>query len=300
MKIKSIKVIKGKNKWSESKDKLIHMVLDLGEYEQKPSNKIEGFYERIKEYLPSLKSHRCSIGKTGGFFKRVKEGTWMGHIIEHVALELQTLAGYDTGWGRTRGVKGEKGVYNVVFNYEDEDKGKLAAKEAVNVVKDIINDNNPQIDKIVKKLKSKSLKESIKRILREERFLSRIEEDTKLEKEIKKVIDKLTKDDQFPENFYRFTVNSFIDNTFLTPKEINDGHIGNRTIIVTGLFKKPFSEKDSDKISEVMKRIAPKIKAMFRPFYDEIRLHSTSTIDSHLQSLDYYEEYPVYVPYRYK
>jgi len=168
MKIKSIKVIKGKNKWSESKDKLIHMVLDLGEYEQKPSNKIEGFYERIKEYLPSLKSHRCSEGKPGGFFKRIKEGTWMGHIIEHVALELQTLAGYDTGWGRTRGVKGEKGVYNVVFNYEDEDKGKLAAKEAVNVVKDIINDNNPQIDKIVKKLKSKSLKESIQRILREE------------------------------------------------------------------------------------------------------------------------------------
>jgi len=168
MKIKSIKVIKGKNKWSESKDKLIHMVLDLGEYEQKPSNKIEGFYERIKEYLPSLKSHRCSEGKPGGFFKRIKEGTWMGHIIEHVALELQTLAGYDTGWGRTRGVKGEKGVYNVVFNYEDEDKGKLAAKEAINVVKDIINDNNPQIDKIVKKLKSKSLKESIRRIIREE------------------------------------------------------------------------------------------------------------------------------------
>ena len=167
MKIKSIKVIKGKNKWSESKDKLIHMVLDLGEYEQKPSNKIEGFYERIKKYLPSMQSHRCSIGKAGGFFKRVKEGTWMGHIIEHVALELQTLAGYDTGWGRTRGVKGEKGVYNVVFNYEDEDKGKLAAKEAVNVVKDIINDKNPQIDKIVKKLKTKPLKESIRRILRE-------------------------------------------------------------------------------------------------------------------------------------
>ena len=168
MKIKSIKVIKGKNKWSKSKDKLIHMVLDLGEYEQKPSNKIEGFYERIKEYLPSLKSHRCSEGKPGGFLKRIKEGTWMGHIIEHVALELQTLAGYDTGWGRTRGVKGEKGVYNVVFNYEDEDKGKLAAKEAVNVVKDIINDKDPQIDKIVKKLKTKTLKESIRRIIREE------------------------------------------------------------------------------------------------------------------------------------
>ena len=102
MKIKSIDIIKGKNKWSGSKTKLVHMVLDLDEYEEKPSNKIEGFYERIKEYLPSLKTHRCSEGKPGGFLKRIKEGTWMGHIIEHVALELQTLAGYDTGWGRTR------------------------------------------------------------------------------------------------------------------------------------------------------------------------------------------------------
>jgi len=169
MKIKSIKVIEGKNKWSETKDKLIHMVLDLGEYEQKPSNKIDGFYERIKEYLPSLKSHRCSEGKPGGFLKRIKEGTWMGHIIEHVALELQTLAGYDTGWGRTRSVRDQKGVYNVVFNYEDEECGKMAAREAYNVVKDIINDKDPQIDNIVKKLKpKKQIRESIRRILKEE------------------------------------------------------------------------------------------------------------------------------------
>ena len=169
MKIKSINIIDGENKWSESKDKLIHMVLDLGVYENKPSNKIEGFYERIKEYLPSLQSHRCSEGKPGGFLKRIKDGTWMGHIIEHVALELQTLAGMNTGWGRTRGVKGQKGVYNVVFNYEDKDSGKLAAREAFNVVNDIINDIDPEIDKIVKKLKPKrNLQESIRRILREE------------------------------------------------------------------------------------------------------------------------------------
>jgi len=168
MKIKSIKVINGKNKWSESKDKLIHMVLDLGIYESRPSNKIEGFYERIKEHLPSLKSHRCSVGKIGGFLSRVKEGTWMGHIIEHVALELQTLAGMDTGWGRTRGVKGQEGVYNVVFNYEDKDKGKLAAREAFNVVNDIIENRDPHIDKIVKKLKpKKKIQETIKRVLRE-------------------------------------------------------------------------------------------------------------------------------------
>jgi len=161
-KIKSIKVIDGKNEWSDSKTKLIHMVLDIGKYEQKPSNKIPEFYERIKKYIPSLKTHRCSEGKPGGFLNRIKEGTWMGHIIEHVALELQTLAGMNTGWGRTRMVKGEKGIYNVVFNYTNEECGKLAAKEAVNVIKDIINGNNPQIEKIIKKLKpmTKKLNES--------------------------------------------------------------------------------------------------------------------------------------------
>lgn len=168
-KIKSIKAIDGKNKWSESKTKLIHMVLYIGKYEQKPSNKIPKFYERIKKYIPSLKTHRCSEGKPGGFLNRIKEGTWMGHIIEHVALELQTLAGMDTGWGRTRMVKGEEGVYNVVFNYTNKECGKMAAKEAVNVVKDIIEGNDPQIDKIIKKLKSKNIQESIiRKVLKEE------------------------------------------------------------------------------------------------------------------------------------
>jgi hypothetical protein len=82
---------------------------------------------------------------------------------------LQTLAGMNTGWGRTRGVKGQKGVYNVVFNYENKDSGKLAAREAFNVVNDIIDNKNPQIDIIVKKLKPKTnMQESIRRILREE------------------------------------------------------------------------------------------------------------------------------------
>jgi cyanophycin synthetase len=86
----------------------------------------------------------------------------MGHIIEHVALELQTLAGMNTGWGRTRMIKGEKGMYNVVFNYTNEECGKLVAKEAVNVIKDIINGDDPQIEKIIKKLKpmTKKLNES--------------------------------------------------------------------------------------------------------------------------------------------
>ena len=116
MKILEIKAMRGPNYWSVNRHKLIVMVLDLEELEESPTNKIDGFYDRMKEMLPTMFSHRCSVGSEGGFFQRVEEGTWMGHVIEHIALEIQTLAGMDVGFGRTRGY-GEEGVYNVVFAY---------------------------------------------------------------------------------------------------------------------------------------------------------------------------------------
>jgi len=81
------------------------MRLDLEELEQSPTNKIDGFRERIEALMPSLITHRCSEGVQGGFFSRIVRGTWMGHVIEHIALEIQTLAGMDTGFGRTRETK---------------------------------------------------------------------------------------------------------------------------------------------------------------------------------------------------
>jgi len=113
------------------------MVLDLENMEELPSNKIEGFPERLKAMFPSMYSHRCSEGCEGGFFMRVDDGTWMGHIIEHIALEIQTLAGMDTGFGRSRGY-GEKGVYSVVFSYIEEDAGRYAAKAAVKICEALI------------------------------------------------------------------------------------------------------------------------------------------------------------------
>lgn len=113
------------------------MVLDLEEMEELPSNKIKGFADRLKILFPSMYSHRCSVGEPGGFFQRVEEGTWMGHIIEHIALEIQTLADMDTGFGRTRDY-GEKGVYNVVFSYVEENVGRYAAKAAVAICKALI------------------------------------------------------------------------------------------------------------------------------------------------------------------
>ena len=100
MKIIQFRTLSGPNYWSLRP--CIQMLLDIGELEELPTNKIDGFYDRFTEALPSIHDHRCSIGKTGGFFQRVEEGTWMGHVVEHVALELQTLAGMETGFGRTR------------------------------------------------------------------------------------------------------------------------------------------------------------------------------------------------------
>src|SRR6187399_3684103 len=137
MQILEIKVLKGPNYWSVRRAKLIQMKLDLEEKENMPTNKIPGFRERLEKLLPSLYEHRCSVGKPGGFFERVKEGTWMGHVIEHIALEIQTLAGMDCGFGRTRGT-GEPGVYNVVFSYMEEKVGIFAAKSAVRIAESLI------------------------------------------------------------------------------------------------------------------------------------------------------------------
>ena len=137
MNIREINAMRGPNYWSVRRHKLIVMVLDLEKMEEFPTNKVPGFLERLKAMFPSMYSHRCSEGCEGGFFMRVEEGTWMGHVIEHIALEIQTIAGMDTGFGRTRGY-GEEGVYNVVFSYMEENVGRYAAKAAVRICEALI------------------------------------------------------------------------------------------------------------------------------------------------------------------
>jgi cyanophycin synthetase len=137
MKILGIQVLKGPNIWSTKRKKLIQMRLDLEDLEQRPTNKIEGFRERIEKLMPSLYNHRCSPGHEGGFFERIDDGTWMGHVIEHIALELQSLAGMETGFGRTRETK-TSGTYNVVFNYIEETVGVYAAEASVRIAEALI------------------------------------------------------------------------------------------------------------------------------------------------------------------
>jgi cyanophycin synthetase len=137
MKIIEIKILRGPNYWSNFRNKLIAMKLDLEELEERPTDSIDGFSERIEKLLPTMFKHRCSRGNEGGFFERVKEGTWMGHVIEHIALEIQTLAGMECGFGRTRGT-GKEGIYNVVFSYMEENVGIYAANAAVKIAEALI------------------------------------------------------------------------------------------------------------------------------------------------------------------
>ncbi|PTM11408.1 MAG: cyanophycin synthetase [Bacteroidetes bacterium] len=152
MKIREINAMRGPNYWSVRRHKLIVMVLDLEEMEELPSNKINGFYDRLKKMFPTMYEHRCSVGEPGGFFQRVEEGTWMGHIIEHIALEIQTLAGMDVGFGRTRGY-GEDGVYNVVFAYMEESVGRYAAKASVEICEALISGETYDLSDDIQKMR---------------------------------------------------------------------------------------------------------------------------------------------------
>ncbi len=144
--------MRGPNYWSVNRDKLIVMVLDLEELEQQPTDKIPGFAERLEAMFPTMFSHRCSESVEGGFFMRVKEGTWMGHVIEHIALEIQTLAGMDTGFGRTR-TYGEDGVYFVVFSYMEEKVGRYAAKSAVSIAEALVAGMEYDLEKDIREMR---------------------------------------------------------------------------------------------------------------------------------------------------
>ena len=152
MKILKIQALRGPNIWSVQRKKLIQMRLDLEDMELFPTNKIEGFRERIEKMFPTMIEHRCSEGERGGFFSRIERGTWMGHVIEHIALEIQTLAGMETGFGRTRETK-TPGIYNVVFSYTEENVGMFAAESAVSIAEALIAGTAYDLDADIQKMR---------------------------------------------------------------------------------------------------------------------------------------------------
>lgn len=129
--------LRGPNIWTYRP--VIEAWVDIGELEDYPSNTLPGFYERLSGYLPGLVEHHCSPGVRGGFLQRVREGTWAAHIVEHCTLELQNLAGMQTGFGKARQTS-QRGVYKVAFRTRQEAVGRAALEAARDLVMAAIND----------------------------------------------------------------------------------------------------------------------------------------------------------------
>ncbi len=118
--------LRGPNIWTYRP--VLETWLDLGVLEDWPSNLIEGFNDRLTGLLPTLMEHHCGVGERGGFFQRLVEGTWMGHVLEHICIELLNLAGMPTGFGQTRSTS-RHGVYRMVFRARDEQVARIALEE---------------------------------------------------------------------------------------------------------------------------------------------------------------------------
>ncbi len=129
--------LRGPNIWTYPP--VIETWIDIGELEDFPSNKIPGLYERLTAWLPSLVDHRCNYGEHGGFLRRLREGTWSGHILEHVVLELMTLAGLPDGFGRTRETT-TRGVYKLVVSNFHEEVTRMALEIGRELLLAAIND----------------------------------------------------------------------------------------------------------------------------------------------------------------
>src|SRR5215207_4704325 len=124
MKILDTRVYRGPNYWLYKP--AINLTVDLEELEEYPTDKLGDFTDRLLELMPTLQDHHCSRGEPGGFVERLYEGTWLGHVLEHLTLELQSLAGTYVTQGKTRGT-GDPGRYYVIYQYGQEDVGIEAA-----------------------------------------------------------------------------------------------------------------------------------------------------------------------------
>ncbi len=128
--------------------------IDIGELEDLPSDKIPGLYERLEAWLPGLIEHRCNYDERGGFLRRLKEGTWAGHIMEHIVLELMTLAGLPDGFGRTRETT-TRGVYKLVVSNFHEECTRLALEIGRELLLAAIHDDPFDISQAIKPLRRK-------------------------------------------------------------------------------------------------------------------------------------------------
>jgi cyanophycin synthetase len=150
MQIQKVLNLRGPNVWANFP--VLEVWVDLEELKDTSSEMIAGFNERLMGWLPTMIEHRCSIGERGGFFERLRRGTYMGHILEHVTLELQSLAGTEVGFGRARETSTE-GLYKVAIEYLDENVAMASVNTAFNLVMAAVHDRPFDVNAEVEKLR---------------------------------------------------------------------------------------------------------------------------------------------------
>jgi cyanophycin synthetase len=142
LRILETQVFRGPNFWSY--EPCIRLLVDLGSLEHWPSHSLAGFNEALLDLLPGLREHSCSLGRPGGFVERLEDGTWLGHVAEHVAIALQRETGAHVYRGKTRGAA-ESGTYNVIYGYGEERVGLQAGNLAVRLVNHLV-EADPSFD----------------------------------------------------------------------------------------------------------------------------------------------------------
>ena len=152
IKLLRINYLRGPNVWTYRP--VLEVWLDLGLLEDHPTNLLPGFNDRLVAQLPALIEHHCGVGERGGFLERLQEGTWAGHVLEHVVIELLNLAGMPTGFGQTRSTS-QRGIYRMVFRARDEQVARMALAEGHQLLMAAINDQPFDVTAAVTKVRDK-------------------------------------------------------------------------------------------------------------------------------------------------
>ncbi|HYR24897.1 MAG TPA: acetate--CoA ligase family protein, partial [Aquabacterium sp.] len=150
IKLLRINYLRGPNIWTYRQ--VLEVWLDLGELEDYPSNLLPGFNDRLMALLPALEEHHCGVGERGGFLQRLQEGTWAGHVLEHVVIELLNLAGMPTGFGQTRSTS-QRGVYRMVFRARDEQVARCALAEGHALLMSAVNAESFDVKAAVERIR---------------------------------------------------------------------------------------------------------------------------------------------------
>ncbi|MFP4537871.1 MAG: cyanophycin synthetase [Dichotomicrobium sp.] len=150
MRILEHRALRGPNYYSRYLT--IYMRLDIGALEERPSDMVPGIAEKLERLIPTIHDHRCSVGEPGGFLQRVRNGTYAGHMVEHLAVELQNLVGFSVGYGKTIDSY-DRGIYNVVYRYRDEATGLAAGREAVAIAGKLYNGEEVDLAPVIARLK---------------------------------------------------------------------------------------------------------------------------------------------------